>query len=100
MKSVSIMIVENNPHLRSILRHAFEDRGYLTWTCPGPEIATSIFGAIHPNIVLLDLDFEGAELLHLIQSWKELSPETRVIMVEKNISLNTLADTMVKKVAA
>lgn len=80
MKPLSIMIVENNTDLRNTLRHAFEDRGYLTWTCPAPEIAVSIFAAIQPSVVILDLDFEGPNPLRLIDAWRELSPNTRVIV--------------------
>jgi DNA-binding NtrC family response regulator len=80
MKPTSIMIVENNPDLRNILRHAFEDRGYLTWTCPGPEIAVCIFIAVQPAVVILDLDFLGSDVLRLIDAWRELSPQTRVIV--------------------
>jgi two-component system, chemotaxis family, chemotaxis protein CheY len=80
MQPVSIMIVENNTDLRNTLRHAFEDRGYLTWTCHAPEIAVSIFAAIHPSVVLLDLDFEGARPMELLDAWKEMSPHTRVIV--------------------
>ena len=80
MKATSIMIVETNPDLRNTLRHAFEDHGYLTWTCPGTEMAVSIFTAVHPSIVLLDLDFEGPSPLRLIYEWKAQSPTTRVIV--------------------
>src|SRR5690348_822241 len=77
---VSIMIVENNNDLRNTLRHAFEDRGYLTWTCPVLEIASSIFEAIQPSIVILDLDLEGQNILDLIESWRRKAPHTRVIV--------------------
>jgi DNA-binding NtrC family response regulator len=80
MKPASIMIVENNTSLRNILRHAFECRGYITWTCPAPEIAISIFSAIQPSIVILDLDFEGFDSLQLLDAWREMAPETRVIV--------------------
>ena len=52
----------------------------MTWTCPALEIAVSIFAAIHPNVVILDLDYEGADPLTLIATWKEMSPQTFVIV--------------------
>src|SRR5258708_26467952 len=83
MRPATIMIVENNADLRDTLRHAFEDRGYKTWTCPAPEIAVSIFSAIRPSVVILDLDFEGFNSLPLIDALRELSPDTRVIVESK-----------------
>ncbi len=85
MKTQSIMIVENNTDLRNTLRHAFEDRGYMTWTCPAPEIAVCIFAAVRPNVVLLDLDFAGSSPMDLLDAWKKLSPHTKVF-VESAIS--------------
>lgn len=66
--------------MRNTLRHAFEDRGYLTWTCPAPEIALSIFSAVHPNVVLLDIDFVGEKALDLLDIWRDEAPQTRVIV--------------------
>jgi len=80
MKPVSVMIVENNTDLRNTLRRAFEDHDYPTWTCQEPETAVSVFAAIHPSVVLLDLDIEWANPLELIDAWKDISPETRVIV--------------------
>jgi DNA-binding NtrC family response regulator len=76
----SIMIVENNIEYCNTLRYAFEDRGYITWICPGPEMAETIFSEIHPNFVLLDLDLEDPNPLELIAAWSELAPHTRVIV--------------------
>jgi len=80
MKTASVMIVEKSTDLRNTLRHAFEDRGYLTWTCPALEIAVSIFAAVQPHVVLLDLDFEGPNSMHLIEIWKKTAPNTRIIV--------------------
>jgi DNA-binding NtrC family response regulator len=80
MKPASVMIVETDADLRNTLRHAFETRGYLTWTCPITEIAESIFAAIQPDVVLLDLDLGGRDLILLIDAWKELAPHTCFIV--------------------
>jgi len=82
MKPASIMIIETDSDLRNTLRHAFETRGYLTWTCPIPEMAESIFTAILPDVVFLDLDLdlEGRDLILLIDAWKELAPQTCFIV--------------------
>jgi len=80
MKTASVMIVEHNPDIRNTLRHAFEDRGYLTWTCPGNDMAPSIVSSMHPNFVLLDLDSEDEKTLDLLDTLKEISPSTRIIL--------------------
>jgi len=90
----SIMIVENNTELRNTLRHAFEDRGYLTWTCIIPEIAMSIFEAVQPSIVILDLDFEEADVLRILDVWHKLSPHTRVIVESTDADAERMREAM------
>ena len=85
------MIVQKNSDFRNILRHAFEVRGYLTWTCPAVEFAHSIFTAVQPNIVILDVEWEDADPVELANRWKEMSPDTKVIMVHAH-SVAPLAD--------
>ncbi len=79
-RPTSIMIVENNTDLRNTLRHVFEDRGYLTWTCPLPEIAISIFRAIQPSMIILDLDYEDCSAIQLLDDWLTQAPSTRIIV--------------------
>ena len=80
MKLASVIIVENNNDVRNDLRHAFENRGFLTWTFPRAGIAESIVDALQPDVVLLDLDTQGDETLRYIREWKERSPHTCVIV--------------------
>ena len=79
-KAGSIMIVDSSPDYSNTLRHAFEDRGYLTWTCPGPDIASCILLAIHPTAVVLDLDLEGVNPFDIMDAWRALSPSTRIVV--------------------
>jgi DNA-binding NtrC family response regulator len=74
------MIVETNREMRNLLRHAFEHRGYLTWTCPSLEIAACVYEAIHPDVVLLDLDFEGLDCVTFLEMWHRESPKTKIIV--------------------
>lgn len=80
MKLKSIMIVEMNLELRNLLRHAFESRGYLTWTCPLAELATSIFEAAQPSAVILDLDVETIDCTSLIEEWHRKDPRAKIIV--------------------
>lgn len=74
------MIVENNHDLRQTLLHAFECRGYITWTSPTLEMALTVFESVRPEIVILDLDFEAVDLILLLDTWREIAPHTRVVV--------------------
>ena len=94
MRAASIMIVETNTDLRNTLRHAFEDRGYMTWTCPAPELAISIFTVVQPSIVIVDLDFQGINVLHLLDIWRDIAPHTRVIVESTTADANRMREAM------
>lgn len=76
----SILILENNLEMRTILQHTFESRGYMTWTCPMVELAPSIFEAAQPSVVILDLDIESLDCIHLIDEWHARSPQAKIVV--------------------
>jgi DNA-binding NtrC family response regulator len=80
MSNKSVIIVENDSATRNQLMQAFEERGYLTWTCPTAETAISIFSVVQPDIVLLDLDLEGGGAMELLDCWKMVAPDTHIIV--------------------
>jgi DNA-binding NtrC family response regulator len=80
MKATSVMIVENNPDLRTTLRNAFEAHGYATWTFPSPEIAVCIFSTVQPTVIVLDLDVLGERAYEMIEACKVLCPNSSVIV--------------------
>ena len=86
MKTVSIIIVENDSELRNKLRHAFESRGYVAWNCRDPEFVACLLESVQPSIIILDLDisdFEG-DIFAVMGTWHTLSPKTRVIVESAN----------------
>ena len=80
MKPTSVMIVEYNTDLRNTLMHAFEDRGYITWTFPSADIAVSIFATIQPLVIVLDLDVVGSQAVEMIEACKEQCPYASLIV--------------------
>lgn len=78
--TTSVVIVECNADLCNILRHAFVDRGYVTWTFPSPEIAVSIFSTIQPAVIVLDLDVAGSQAIKLIEFCRKQCPRAAIIV--------------------
>ena len=73
MKPRSVIIVENNLDIRTQLMYAFEQRGYLTWTCPSTDVAVQLFSTILPDIVVMDLDLNDGEAMAILQTWKQVA---------------------------
>jgi DNA-binding NtrC family response regulator len=80
MKPRSVIIVETDLDIRTALMSAFEERGYLTWTCPATDLAVQLFSTVLPDIVVLDLDLADGDAMDLLHTWKRVSPETRVVV--------------------
>jgi len=94
MKPTSVMIVEFNTDSCNALRHAFEDRGYITWSFPSPDIAVSIFSTIQPSVILLDLDVVGWEGLHMIDDCKKVCPHSSVIVESRASDLARIQEAL------
>ncbi len=84
MKGPSIVIVDSNWQVRERLRRIYESRGYVAWTCPGPDMALPIFENVMPDVVLIDLDEESAEAELLSTACHDVSPDSQIIFRKKH----------------
>jgi CheY-like chemotaxis protein len=48
-----VLVVDDDPAIRDLLREALEDEGYAVWTTDGPP-ATADVAALRPDLILLD----------------------------------------------
>jgi len=48
-----VLVVDDDPAIRDLLREALEDEGYAVWTTDGPP-ATADVGALRPDLILLN----------------------------------------------
>jgi CheY-like chemotaxis protein len=78
-----IMVVDDDPHSREIVRAYLESRGYSVVTAKQGEEAIALLAEVQPAIVLLDVmmpGMDGWEVARMIRSHPACS-ETRVIML-------------------
>jgi two-component system, OmpR family, KDP operon response regulator KdpE len=77
----SVLIVDDEPEMRSLLADILSDKGYRIDTAVDGVAALKIVVASHPDLVLLDVDMpqlRGGEALVAIRA---ISPNTKVIMI-------------------
>jgi DNA-binding response OmpR family regulator len=77
----SILIVDDEPEIRSLLTDVLSDKGYRIDTAADGVAALTVVVATQPDLVLLDVDMprlRGGEALVAIRA---VSPSTKVIMI-------------------
>jgi DNA-binding NtrC family response regulator len=63
-----ILVVDDEPLQRDIIKTILDDEGYETYTAPSGEEALKIIKEISPDIVLTDLKMEGMDGIEFIES--------------------------------
>ena len=63
-----ILVVDDEPLQRDILKTILDDEGYETYTASSGEEALTLIGKFHPEVILTDLKMEGMDGIELIES--------------------------------
>jgi two-component system response regulator AtoC len=63
-----VLVVDDEPLQRDILKTILEDEGYETHTASSGEDALKVIGKFQPDVVLTDLKMEGMDGIELIES--------------------------------
>ena len=81
MKTPSVMIVEDDARVRSMIRRIIDDIVVSIYECAGGEEAVELYSRIRPDLVLMDLRMEGVDGLSATRTIRDASPEARIIIV-------------------
>lgn len=76
-----IFVVEDNPDMGQYLKTVVEDQGFVAYLFDTGAAALQQMEAIHPDLVLLDIELPDIDGRSVCKQIKEMYPETKVIMV-------------------
>ena len=85
----SILVVEDEEVMRSILRQLLRDSGYDVFTANSAENAMQIFSENEISITLTDIKMSGKDGLELLDQIKTIEPEAIVIIMTAYSSVDT-----------
>ncbi len=88
----SILLVDDDPVFRRVLRRALERRGYAVSEAADVAAALDVAVANPPECVVLDLKLENESGLPLIRKLLDLDPETRILMLTGYASVATAVE--------
>lgn len=89
MTKPTILVVEDEELMRTILRQLLTDAGYLVLTADSAETAVEVFAQNEVAVTLTDIKMAGADGLQLLDQIKSLEPEAVVIVMTAYSSVDT-----------
>ena len=71
MAARHILVVDDEPEIRNLVRDILEDEGYTVSTAESGESARNARRARRPDLILLDIWMEGIDGISLLREWSE-----------------------------
>ncbi|MCB9887369.1 MAG: sigma-54-dependent Fis family transcriptional regulator [Planctomycetes bacterium] len=87
-----LLIVDDEPDMRWVLRGLFEDEGFVVAEADDGETALAQLGAAQPDVVLSDMRMARMQGLELLQKVKRLDPDLPVVLLSAVEDLATAVD--------
>src|SRR5919108_1313431 len=81
MTSLKVLVVDDEPTIRDVLRIMLGFEGCQVVDAPDGESALVMFAAIRPDIVILDVTMPGMDGVEVCRQLKSISHPPRVIML-------------------
>lgn len=101
---MKLLLIEDNPAMRTTLQRTFERRGMQVLTCEDGDRALTLWQACLPDAVLLDLSLPGRDGLQVLGDARAAGLDTPVIILtargtvgDRIVGLNTGADDYMPK---
>ncbi len=96
MSEAQILIVDDEPIARQNLEHILRKEGYTTVCAENGEVAIRHLEQGEFDLVMTDLRMQPVDGMALLQTTKQLYPDTEVIMLTGYATVNTAVEAMQK----
>ena len=78
---MTVLIVDDNPGVRRLLRRAVLDTASVVWECPDGADALAVYADRVPDVVLMDIRMPRMDGLTATRQICQSHPEARVVMI-------------------
>lgn len=86
--SPCVLVVDDDSSIRTSMSAVLGDEGFEVHAASSGEEAISRLEELHPAVVFLDIWMPGRDGIETLQSIKEASPETEVIMISGHATIS------------
>ncbi|MDG4851090.1 MAG: response regulator transcription factor [Mesorhizobium sp.] len=80
-QNVSILVVDDEPPIRKLLRVGLGSQGYAVSEAPNAKAAIELMQAQRPDLILLDLGLPGMTGLELLGKWRDDGLDIPVVIL-------------------
>lgn len=91
-----ILVVDDEPLQRNILKMILSDEGYETYAAASGEEALKLAKSYNPDVVLTDLKMDGMDGIELLNKLSRLKPAPTVIIMTAFGTVHSAVDAMKK----
>jgi two-component system repressor protein LuxO len=88
----TVLIIEDRPSVASAYRAHLEAEGYACQLAATAGAAAEVLDTTPPFAALLSLELPGCDAIELITRWTAQTPETAIIAIAANASINAAVD--------
>jgi two-component system response regulator (stage 0 sporulation protein F) len=78
-KVTKVLIVDDEPSIRELLRTAFQTRGYEVAEAENGEAALAQYAAFRPSVIVMDLIMPGMEGIEAIRHLRKTDSKVHII---------------------
>jgi len=90
MNPARILVVDDEPEIRSLVQEILEDEGYQVNTAEDASTARDLREQLQPDLILLDIWMPGTDGISLLKEWKaNPQPDCPVVMMSGHGTVET-----------
>ena|SRR5580698_303765 len=78
---MTVLIVDDNPGVRRLLRRVVLDTATTVWECSDGAEALAAYADLRPDMVLMDIHMSNMDGLAATRQIREFHPQARVVVV-------------------
>ena len=92
--SEKVLVVDDEPGMRSLLTRVMEKEGYTASACAGGSEALQAFTREDWDLVIADIDMPGMDGIELLKNIRKDSPQVPVLMITAYATVETAVEAM------
>lgn len=96
MAAATVLVVEDEELMRTIVRRLLSDAGFNVFTADSAEAAVKMVTTNNFDVVLTDIKMSGNNGIQLLGQIKDISPETAVVIMTAFSSVESAVDALRK----